>query len=164
MIFPLQGGQLILVGGLVSCQCCGVFEGYQLAIKYGWEGTGMADLDTATEFLTETVGWSCGGSGTYVQWLAGGDGSQDDTSVDGYERVDVRVDAARTAGLWTSSVNIELFAGWYIPQAGSGPALVTVTYNGVTDTKVISPGSQSLCAATAVGTITVYSDGTFLLV
>lgn len=164
MVFPLQGGQLILVGGLVSCQCCAALENYQLAIRYGWEGTGMADLDTKTVFLSEQVGWTCGGSGTYVQWLAGGDGFQDDTSVNGFERVDVRVDTARLANLWTSSVNIELYAGWYTPASGSGPAVVTVTYNGTTQTKVITPGNQSVCAATSVGTITVYANGTFVLV
>lgn len=164
MVFPLQGGQLILIGGLVSCHCCGLVETYELAIKYGWEGTGMEDLDTKTVFLGEQVGWSCGGSGTYVQWLAGGSGTQDDTSLNGFERVDVRVDAAKNAGLWTSSVNIEIFAGWYAPRGGSGEAVVTVTYNGHVQGKAINPGTQTGCAATPVGTITVYADGTFDLV
>lgn len=166
MTFPMNNaGLLFLASGLVTCQCCATSgDDYELAVKYGWEGTGMADLDTKTVFLSETVGWSCGDSGTYVAWLNGASGSQDDTSVDGFERVDVRVDAARTALLWTSSVNIELYAGWYTPAGGSGDALVTVTYGGVIATKVISPGSQNSCAATPVGTITVYSDGTFELV
>ena len=165
MTFPMSStGLLFLAGGLVSCQCCATAgDEYELAVKYGWEGTGMADLDTRTEFLTESVGWSCGDSGTYVAWLAGGDGEMDDTSVDGFERVDVRVDLARTNGQWTSSVNIELYAGWYIPAGGSGDATVTVTYRGITASKTISPGSQNNCASTSVGTITVYSDGTFEL-
>lgn len=166
MTFPLDtAGRLLLVGGLVSCQCCApAGEAFELAVKYGWEGTGMADLDTKTNFLGESVGWECGDSGTYVQWLLGGSGAQDDTTVDGFERVNVRVDAARSAMLWTSSVNIELFAGWYSPSLGTGPALVTVVYNGVTRTKTITPGTQSTCAATAVGTVTVYANGTFTLV
>jgi hypothetical protein len=169
MIFPLNAGRLLLAGGLVSCQCCPpAEETFELAIKYGWEGTGQVDLDTKTVFLSEQVGWSCGFGGTYLAWLEGGspcvEGSCDDTTLNGFERVDVRVDLARTAALWTSSVNIELFAGWYSPAGGTGPATVTVTYNGVTDSKTITPGTQSGCAATAVATITVYADGTFDLV
>jgi hypothetical protein len=163
MIIPLLNGSALLVAGAVNCLCCAVDGGevYELAIKYGWEGTGMRDLDTKTVFAGETVGWKCGDSGTYLVWLIGGDGAKDDESLNGFERVDVRVDLARTNGVWTSSVNIECYAGWYISHGGSGPALLTVTYNGVTDTKVISPGSQSACAGTPVATITVYSDGTF---
>lgn len=166
MIVPLVNGAALLAGGSISCMCCELSGGeeYELAIRYGWEDTGMYDLDTKTTFLDESVGWSCGDSGTYVAWLAGGDGDQDDTGLDGFERVDVRVDLARTHGQWTSSVNIELFAGWYAPAGGSGNATVSVTYNGDTQTKTITPGSQSTCADTPVGTITVYSDGTFELV
>jgi hypothetical protein len=166
MIFPLLTGKLLLAGGLVSCQCCEESGGeeYELAIRYDWQGTGMADLDTKTIFLTEQVGWSCGDSGTYLAWLEGGNGVQDDTSVDGFERVNALVDLARTNGQWTSSVNIELYAGWYTPAAGNGNALVAVTYNGVTQSKTITPGSQNECAASPVGTITVYADGTFDLV
>lgn len=161
---PLKNGNVLLSAGLVTCLCCGTGEAFELAIRYGWEGTGMADLDTRTEFVGEVVGWSCGDSGTYLAWLIGGDGDQDDTGLNGFERIDARVDLARTNGLWTSSVNIELYAGWYIPAGGSGPATVTVTYNGVTDSKTINPGNQSVCASTPVGTITVYSNGTFDLV
>lgn len=166
MTFPMtNAGLLLLTGGLVTCQCCATSgDDYELAVKYGWEDTGMLDLDTKTVFLSEQVGWSCGDSGTYVAWLAGGSGAQDDTTLNGFERVNVRVDLARTNAQWTSSVNIELYAGWYSPAGGSGPATVTVSYNGVTTSKTISPGSQSNCAATSVGTITVYSDGTFELV
>lgn len=165
MIFPLQAGKLILIGGLVSCQCCETGgETYEMAIRYDWQGTGMYDLDTKTVFLEEQVGWSCGGSGTYLAWLAGGSGVQDDTTLNGYERVDARVDLARTNGQWTSSVNIELYAGWYSPVGGSGPALVIVSYNGDTQQKAINPGTQDECANTHVGTITVYANGTFELV
>ena len=167
-------GKVITKGGFPSCTCCG--EAFELAITYDWRGTGQYDLDTHTSAFGEACGWSngdgpvgfefsCGVYGTYVTWLAGGSGAQDDQSLDGFERVDVRVDKARTDGLWTSSYNIECFAGWYQPAGGSGYATLRVTYKGITKTKTISPGTQYSCASTAVATITVYStalgDGSF---
>jgi hypothetical protein len=168
-------GKIITKGGLPSCTCCG--EAFELAITYDWRGTGQYDLDTHTSAFGEACGWSdgdgpvgfeysCGEYGTYVAWLAGGSGAQDDQSLDGFERVDVRVDKARTDGLWTSSYNIECFAGWYDLNGGSGPFLLTVTYKGDTKTESISdPGTSTTCATTPVATIIVYStvqgDGTF---
>jgi hypothetical protein len=155
-------GKVITKGGLPSCTCC---EDFELAITYDWRGTDQFDLDTNTTAFGESVGFDCGDSGTYVVWLLGGDGVQDDESQNGFERVDVRVDLARTNGLWTSSYNIECFAGWYEPAGGSGSATLSVTYKGSTKTKSISPGTQDDCAATPVATITVYStalgDGSF---
>lgn len=157
-------GKVVTRGGLPSCTCCGP-PPTELEIKYGWEGTGMSDLDTKTSAFTESVGWSCGDSGLYVLWLPGSSGSQDDRSMNGYERINVRVDAARTDSLWTSSYNVECYAGWYSPAGGSGPALLTATYRGVTKSQSISPGSQDNCASTHVATITVYAtalgDGTY---
>lgn len=155
-------GSVILRDGKPSCGCC---EEYEMAIKYDWTGTGMTDLDTQTAAFGESVGWSCGDSGNYVLWLAGGSGIQDDTSTNGYERVDVRVDQARSAGLWTSSYNIECYAGWYIPEEGEGDATLSVTYKGKTKDKTITPGEQNDCASTSVATITVYAaalgDGSY---
>lgn len=166
-------GKVITKGGLPSCTCC---EGFELAITYDWRGTGQYDLDTHTSAFGEACGWSngdgpvgfensCGEYGTYVAWLAGGSGAQDDQSLDGFERVDVRVNKARTDGLWTSSYNIECYAGWYTPAGGTGNATLSVTYKGITKPKTISPGTQNSCASTAVATITVYStalgDGSF---
>jgi len=158
--------------GSTTDPCC---EDYELAITYDWRGKGMFDLDTKTEAFSETVGWSCGDSGTYVLWLQGGmpcgDGICDDVGGDGYispegvaypnsgfERVDVRVNTAKDDGYWTSSYNIECYAGWYESAGGSGEAVLSVTYKGKTKTKTIYPGSQSSCADTAVATITVYAE------
>jgi hypothetical protein len=125
----------------------------------------MTDLDTQTAAFGESVGFACGGSGTYVQWLIGGNGNQDDESLNGFERVNVLVDTARTDSLWSSSYNIECYAGWYTPQGGSGYALLKVSYKGDLKLQTISPGTQSACASTPVATITVYAtvqpDGTF---
>lgn len=148
--------------GSTTDPCC---DGVELAIKYDWSGTGQTDLDTKTSAFGESVGYACGDSGQYVQWLPGGDGIKDDTSTDGFERVDVRVNTAKSNGLWTSSYNIECYAGWYEPAGGSGSATIEVTYRGQTKTKGITPGSQSDCAGTRVATVIVYSkkqtDGSY---
>lgn len=144
-----KGGKVLLREGKASCLCCNL---YQLTIKYDWGGTGMRDLDTQTSAFGESVGYACGGSGTYVQWIGG-----DDTGLNGYEQVDVLVDKAKKDGLWTSSYNISCFAGWYQPAGGSGPANLVVEYKNKTKSKSISPGSQYSCASTAVGTVIVYS-------
>lgn len=129
-----------------------------VAIDYDWSGTGMKDLDTKTEFVGCVVGWSCGSGCEYLQWT-----TSDDTSVDGTEHVDANVFPAKAAGLWTSSVQITLYAGWYSPSEGSGGAKVRVTFKGVTKEKDISPGSQSGCCSTQVGVVTFYDDETFTL-
>jgi hypothetical protein len=139
-------------GGLraVSCGCC---ESFQLTVKYSWEGTGQRDLDTQTAAFGESAGYGCGSSGTYVQWIGG-----DNTGQDAAEQVDIRVQDARRDGLWSSSYNIDAFAGWYEPAGGSGNAQLIVEYKGRTKTKTISPGQQSGCASTQVATVTVYAD------
>jgi hypothetical protein len=153
----LQNGKVITKDGKASCSCC-----FQMTIKYDWSGTGMRDLDTQTTAFGESVGFGCGNSGTYVQWIGG-----DNTELNGYEQVDILVDTARTNGLWTSSYNIQCFAGWYrgAPTQGSGPANLIVEYKNKTKNKSISPGSQSGCASTGVATVTVYStvqpDGSY---
>ena len=142
---------------IVSCSCCSVYE---LTIKYSWEGTNQYDLDTKTQAFGESVGWECGDSGTYVQWITG-----DITYLNSFEQVDVRVDQAKSDGLWSSSYNIECYAGWYIPAGGSGSANLIVEYKNKTKSKVINPGSQDSCASTSVATVTVYSteqpDGSY---
>lgn len=117
----------------------------------------MHDLDTGTTFLGDKAGWSCGSGGDYMSW------SGDDTSADGTETITVDVEKALDDGAWASSVVIDCAAGWYIPAGGSGSATLTVKYRGDTQTKTVSPGSQSSCATTGVATITVYDDGTFSL-
>lgn len=140
------------------CNNCDPCANPLLELKYTWGG-GAHDLDTGTTFLGETAGWSCSGSGStgYMTW------SGDDTSADGTETITVDVQRALDDGAWASSTVINCAAGWYIPAGGSGPATLTVKYLGDTQTKEVSPGSQSSCASTGVGTITVYDDGTFSL-
>ena len=134
----------------VECGCC---ENFQLTVKYSWEGTGQRDLDTNTIAFGESAGWSCGSGGAYVQWITG-----DNTGTDAFEQVDIRVNDARRAGLWSSSYNIHAYAGWYEPAGGSGSASLIVFYKGKTKTKTISPGQQGGCASTQVATVTVYAE------
>jgi len=148
-------GKVVTKGGKPSCNCCDVLT--ELEIKYDWGGTGMYDLDTNTTAFGKSVGYNCGNSGLYVLWLPGSSGPKDDQSQNGFERINVRVDSARTAGLWTTSYNIVCKAGWFYPVGGSGTCQLIVTYKGVTVTKSISPGTQNGCASTQVSTITVYS-------
>lgn len=154
-VIKTLSGKVVTRGGLPSCTCCNYAT--EMEIKYDWGGTGMYDLDTNTTAFGEQVGYNCGDSGLYVRWLPGSSGPKDDQSQNGFERINVRVDAARTAGLWTTSYNIECYAGWYSPRHGSGYCQLIITYKGVTVTATILPGTQNGCASTPVATITVYS-------
>jgi hypothetical protein len=156
MTIKTQGGKVITKDGKVSCECCDI----QMEIIYSWAGTGQDDLDTSTRGFDESLGYSCENQGVYMQWISG-----DDTGRDGSEQVNARVIDARKDGLWTSSYNIECYAGWYIPADGSGPAELIVKYKKKEKRKQISPGEQDNCASTLVATITVYAiiqpDGSF---
>lgn len=142
----------------VPCACCD--QPYQMQIYYSWYGTGQSDLDTNTVAFGASVGFACGSGNDYVTWISG-----DNTGIDGLETVHVLVGDAKRDGLWTSSYNINCYAGWYEPATGSGPAFFQTVYRGVAKTKTIYPGVQSICASTHVATVTVYSqpltDGTY---
>jgi len=157
----LREGKVLLKNGKVSCTCC---EG-ELAITYDWRGTGQTDLDSNTVAFGQSAGYNCGVGGSYVAWLQGGGGpcapgeSCDDVSTDGFERVDVRVDTAKQDGLWTSSYNVECYAGWYAPQGGTGSFVLRATYRGQSRSVTISdPGPSSSCVTEKVATITVFAN------
>ena len=143
------------VGTSLLGNCDTLFE---MVVIYDWAGTNMLDLDTSTTFLGQTVGFGCGSGGAYVDWI-----SLDSQLRNGFEEVHVKVDQALAAGAWAGTTTVNLKAGWYSPQGGSGPATVTVSYRGVSETRTITPGSQNGCATTAVGTVTVLANGTFTL-
>ncbi len=160
MIIPLINGSGLMTAKKVRCRCGFCFN-LPLRITYDWAGTGMTDLDTKTTFLGQKVGAACGPTAftEHLTLLAG-----DDNGLDGRERIEVRVEAAWLAKLWTSSVNIGLFAGWHNGSGGSGPATVSVEYQGIVKTKIITPGSQEFCASTLVGTATLFFNGRITLV
>lgn len=122
-----------------------------MSIQYSWNQSSQRDLDTNTVAFGDRGGYACNGSGTYVLW--GGD----NTSASGVENATVLVGKAAAAGLWSSSYNIQCFAGWFTPAGGSGPAVLIVSYGGITRTKTIYPGTQTDCADTNVATVTVYA-------
>ena len=124
-----------------------------LYVTYSWFGTGQRNLNTATKFLSATVGHACGISSQYLYW------SGDNTGVDGSESASILVDKAYDDWLWTSSTNIYLYAAWNPVDGGSGPAKVTVKYNGVTRTKDINPVPQAGCVSSYVAhVIVVHND------
>ena len=131
---------------------CGIDDLY---IEYRWAES-QKDLDTSTKFIDASVGYDCRPSNTYVSWTG------DDTSRGGKEIVQINLEKSLEDNKWSNSVIVSLAAGWYTPAEGSGPATLTIGLknrmtNKITSTtiKTISPGSQSGCAQTAVGTITI---------
>lgn len=131
---------------------CGIDDLY---IEYRWAQS-QKDLDTSTSFLGTSVGYACGSSNAYVDY------SSDNTSYGGKEFVQINLKKALDENKWSGSVVVSLAAGWYIPAQGSGPATLTIGLKNratgkinSTTVKTISPGSQSGCAQTPVGTVTV---------
>ncbi|MFW6155389.1 MAG: hypothetical protein ACOC95_09250, partial [Planctomycetota bacterium] len=113
-----------------------------------------------TSFLGDRTGWSCGYDAPYLDW------SGDDTSAGGAETVVVDLDGSFDNGEWSGSTTVTLAAGWYSPAEGYGPATLTVALRHqdtgeMIDTVVqsISPGRQSSCATTLVGTVNVLTEG-----
>lgn len=128
-----------------------------LLITYDWSETSSRDLDTGTLFLGTKVGWSCGNGNAYITW--GGD----NTGSNATETVTVYFRNALNAGLWTNVTSVTLYAGWYSPAGGSGPARVRARClsGGPEQSISISPGSQNNCASTYVGQITIWKNGVF---
>jgi hypothetical protein len=124
-----------------------------VTIRYSWSGS--SDLDTATTFNAETVGWSIADLTPYMTW------SGDDTSDDGYEDVVIDLAQAWLDGVITDTAVIQLAADWYPPAGGSGPANVEfsgdINPEGGPSVFVISPGGTTP-ASTSVGTLTIFSD------
>ena len=128
-----------------------------MVITYTWDGpAGIYDIFTGTTFLGNTLGWYANGyAAPYMVWT--------DVSSLLYESFSVRVDDAHTDSMWTLSTTIDLVADWYY-NTGTG-GVVTVTYNGDTQSKSIYPGTvlTLIPPTTLVGSITVNDDGTFVL-
>lgn len=129
-------------------------------VYYEWSMFGTSrDLDTKTTFMGNSVGWSVPGGNVpgVIEWP-----SSDNTGR-GPEIVYIFAGRTLLDGKWAGQTTIECCAGWYSPAEGSGPARIRVVYNGDTQTKVISPGSQNNAASTHVADITLRADGTFAL-
>jgi hypothetical protein len=140
-----------------------------LRVTYDWTMTAVSDLDTGTSFLTEKAGWSCSPYGTYVRFVTG-----DSTAMNSREIVEIEVERAMNAGLWTSSVVINCFAHWY-PSGSTKSGTVILrakTIKGILCTDESAEQTKNLfiavrgssCSINPVGTITYNADGSFTLV
>lgn len=126
-----------------------------LRVTYAWIRS--KDLDTRTTWLGSSVGWACGTGSRYLNY------SGDGTGYGGQEWAVASVMDAYTDGMWSGGrANvIDLHAGWYSPSRGSGSFHLIVELldaNGAAHpikagTRVILPGSQSVCASTLVARV-----------
>lgn len=157
-----SGAALVLSprpGTADPCCCSGPCE--ILEIRYDWIGTGKTDLDTGTTFLGTKAGYGCANNSPYMSW-------RDITGTGATESVFIYFKAALDNNEWAGSTTVNLAAGWYSSAGGSGPAKVRVICHSdpaaaAAQEKQIAPGSQSSCASTNVGSVTINEDGTFTL-
>jgi hypothetical protein len=128
-------------------------------IYYDWTLNPSPDLDTATTFLSETVGYACSGGGTYLDWYTG-----DCTSSYCFESVQVDLPQALADGAWSSSVSIDLACAWFV-AGGTGSVTIRVEYCNTTKQKTITPvdGNGGCVSGFPVGTIIVNENGSFEL-
>lgn len=138
---------------------CLLLNDYDLYVEYTWP-LDQRDLDTSTHFLSSKVGYGCGSVAPFMSWTG------DDTSAGGREKVIVDLNAAFDSGLWSDSVDVSLYAGWYIGNTGGGPATLTVGLRHKVSGRIIevesqsiSPGRQGGCATTRVGLAQVTAIG-----
>eukprot|EP00178_Gracilaria_changii_P026532 TRINITY_DN816_c0_g1_i11.p1 TRINITY_DN816_c0_g1~~TRINITY_DN816_c0_g1_i11.p1 ORF type:complete len:1211 (-),score=140.56 TRINITY_DN816_c0_g1_i11:149-3781(-) len=133
------------------------FNRYELVLGYSW-GADQSDLDTGTQFLDGSVGFSCSSNPNFLRF------SGDDTGVGGSEMVVISLNEARSQGLWNGSTTVRANAGWHISAGGSGPATLRTflrvaesgdEVSGSGLSTVISPGSQFGCASTKVAAVKI---------
>jgi hypothetical protein len=146
----------------MACACCVACPG-DIDIFYEWPA-GQSDLDTATEFLSGTVGYSCSGETTYLKFPSGdvqGNGPKS-------EQVTIKAALALADGQWSGSVTADLHAGWF--NGGSGDITIRVRCAGdaTTDrTETVTPGGTHPCSTSPpshhVATLTINANGTFSL-
>ena len=134
---------------------CDLLSDNDLLVEYTWNQN-VRDLDTSTEFLGDTVGFSCGAGNQFMTFTG------DNTTSGGSESVTLDLKGAFDAGRITTSTMVSASAGWFTNAGGSGPATLTVSLKNKTTgelsqslTRTISPGTQGDCAATLVGNVTV---------
>ena len=156
---PHSGSFRMRNGEFMLARACPPLPPNDMTIWYEWADLGNSyDLDTNTTFLGVSVGWSVGGGqGGIIVWPSG------DNTQSGPEEVKIWAATTLAQGKWSGQTTIICRAGWYEPAGGSGPARIRATWKGDTQTKIISPGSQSGPAQTHVADIILRADGTFTL-
>jgi hypothetical protein len=134
---------------------CDLLSENDLFIEYTWNQN-VRDLDTSTEFLGDSVGFSCGAGNQFMTFTG------DNTATGGSESVTINLKGAFDAGQVTTSTMVSASAGWFDNAGGTGPATLTVSLKNKTTgelsqtlSRTISPGTQGDCADTLVGNVTV---------
>jgi hypothetical protein len=122
-----------------------------LTLEFSWSGT--PDLDIGVKFLGRTVGYGYDSSAPYMTW--GGDNITDG----GPETVAIDLAEAWDAGEIDTFADVLALADWYPPAGGSGPASVTVTYDGgAPAVHALHPSSASPAVTPALA-LRVLADG-----
>lgn len=131
----------------------------ELFVSYTWPRI-YIDLDTQTLFESQSVGFSCGGSASYLIFISGGD-----TSAGGTEQISVALGRAYQDGVWTNSTMVQFFAGCHGGSfSARGPATLRLTLRNTTNgdevlgtalSQAINPGQQFGCSSTLVGRLVV---------
>ncbi len=132
--------------------------GGELRIVYTWPAP-QRDLDTCTIFLDGKVGYASGPANAYMAYSG-------DNTGHGPETAAIRVSDAQKDGLWTGTVDIHCWVGWFTTAGGSGGCTVTAHYLGRTLEKSIpNAGTQTGSAegTTLAATITITQLGGFTL-
>lgn len=150
-----------------------IWDGTQYVVNPVYEEgpghfTGGWDLFTETTFLGRSLGWYADGS--TAPYMLFEDFSANPPGGSGHEDYTVDLEKSHDDGRWGASTTIHLKADWFI---SAGTALtVSVTYNGVTQSKVISPSALRVIPTplaptdpivTSVGLVTVDDNGAFTL-
>jgi len=125
-----------------------------LLLSFGWAGT--PDLDIGVTFLGETVGWGQSGVSDYMTW------SGDNITTGGPETVEIDLAAAWEAGEIDTFADVMALADWFPEAGGSGPATLTVTYNGGSPvTHTIHPSSATPAITEALA-LRITADGSIV--
>jgi hypothetical protein len=132
---------------------CITLDQYDLFVQYSWPLTSQ-DLDTNTEFLGVSTGFSGANTSPYVTW------SGDNTSGGGIESATINLYQAYLDRQIFLTPEVTAHAGWFEPSQGSGPATLTVAFKNKetgelarSTIKTISPGHQTSLAEQLVSTI-----------
>lgn len=113
-----------------------------LTLTYTWGA--QPDLDTATIFQGETVGFAYGGTANYMTF------SGDDETAVGSEIITVDLETAFAENAFVGNAKVVCCADWFPPPGGSGPATLTVNYNGANQVFNISPPSTGITPSSTV--------------
>jgi hypothetical protein len=124
-----------------------------LELSFGWAGA--PDLDIGVSFLGGVVGFGYPPLAPYVTW------SGDNTTTGGPETVTVDLAQAWDDGEIATFADVLAMADWYPSAGGSGPATLTVIYDGGAPvTYTLHPGVATPAVSSALA-IRINEDGSY---